>query len=569
MVQMNYIDMQRRFGVGIDTGGTYTDVVIVDLQTLKVLGHAKSPTAHHHLSQSITAALSSCLKATGIQPGRLDLVSMSTTLATNAVVEDKGAEVALIVIGHSRLMSLPVVTVKYIEGGHKLNGEEEARLDLEALVDSIGSVMGVVDAYAVCSAMSIVNPTHELMAVEAIRQIDPTPVFCSHRASSRCGMEERAATAVLNARLMPLLQAFLQEVQTSIAGLGIDANLLIVRGDAVATPLVEARAMAASTVASGPAASAFYGSRFSPVQDALVVDVGGTTTDITIIRDGRPQVNEDGSVIGRWQTHIEAVETYTCGIGGDSFVRLDQGKLKVGPSRVTPLCMASELAQLEDWLKAGSEPKCVVLRGDFSEHLIARHQILRFLAEHGPATPTELADVLHFSPIQTEVWLRELVRSQLILEMAFTPTDALNSLGMLQLGDVNASKQGAGILAQKAGADVSTFCWNVLETTFHKIEDAIVYHVVRREVGLSLTEFLAHRRESSLLMIRPGLNVPIVGLGAAAEHLLPSVAESLGCELYLPEHHAVGNALGALLIGVESRELAPKYPQNQLSGEET
>ena len=143
-----------------------------------------------------------------------------------------------------------------------------------------------------------------------------------------------------------------------------------------------------------------------------------------------------------------------------------------------------------------------------------------------------------------------------IVEMGFTPTDALNALGMLDLGDVEASRRGAAVLAQRCGTDVDRFCRNVLEATFQKIEDAILTHVIRREIGLSLTDFLAHRRESSILKIQPGLNVPIVGLGAAAGLLLPPVAQSLGCDLHLPDHHEVGSALGALLIGSEARSLA-------------
>ncbi len=121
------------------------------------------------------------------------------------MVEDKGARVGLFIIGFAKPFDLPVFSVKHIEGGRDHMGKEEKPLDVEALLDGVIDFKEQVEAYAVSSAMSIVNPAHELVAAKAIGLTDPKPVFCSHQISDRAGVRERAAAAVLNASLMPVI----------------------------------------------------------------------------------------------------------------------------------------------------------------------------------------------------------------------------------------------------------------------------------------------------------------------------------------------------------------------------
>src|SRR5690606_20786013 len=128
-------------------------------------------------------------------------------------------------------------------------------------------------------------------------------------------------TACLNAQLLPVMRDFLDGMRRALDALGIAGEVLVVRGDARAMRMEEALRQAASTVASGPAATALFGAHQSQEQDALIVDVGGTTTDITIIRSGSPVIDPQGMTIGKWETHVEAVEMFTVGVGGDSFVR--------------------------------------------------------------------------------------------------------------------------------------------------------------------------------------------------------------------------------------------------------
>jgi hypothetical protein len=241
--------------IGIDTGGTFTDAAVLDIATHRVVRTAKSPTTHHDLGLGIDAVLRHVLAGGEVDVSAVKLVALSTTLATNAVVEDRGARVGLFMIGPTTYSDLPVTAVHYVKGGHKWSGEEEDPLDIEAIIEGVESFRGEVDAYALCAVLSVVSPTHELVASKAIEFADPKPVFCSHRVSSRFGMRERAATAVLCARLLPVMREFLAGVAVSLRSHGLGVEVRIVRGDGSVMPLAGAEEWAAFTVASGPAAS--------------------------------------------------------------------------------------------------------------------------------------------------------------------------------------------------------------------------------------------------------------------------------------------------------------------------
>jgi N-methylhydantoinase A/oxoprolinase/acetone carboxylase beta subunit len=135
---------------------------------------------------------------------------------------------------------------------------------MERLVDLVAEFKGQVDAYAVCSEMSIVNPVHEQVAAKAIGLMDSKPVFCSHRVSIKPGLKERCATAVLHARLMPVIGDFIDHTRRQLQVRGLTAKVLMVRGDASALPIDGVEHEAAATVASGPAASVFYVHRRHP-----------------------------------------------------------------------------------------------------------------------------------------------------------------------------------------------------------------------------------------------------------------------------------------------------------------
>ena len=283
----------KKYIIGIDTGGTFTDAVLLDKSSGKVIEIAKTPTTHHQLSVGIAHALGDILKRAEIPSGAIDTVAISSTLATNAVVENKGARVAVLVIGYVKHFRLPVQNVLFLKGGHSITGAEEEPLDLDYLVSLLGNLKDEVEAFGVCSSMSFKNPAHELVAEKAIEMIAPKPVFCSHRISQQAGMQERAATAALHAKLMPLMQEFIDGVQEAMRTHTVSCPMVIIGGNAQSIDSHRAVQQAGTTVASGPACTTLFGARQN-IADALIIDVGGTTTDITMIKKGTPLFSTEG-----------------------------------------------------------------------------------------------------------------------------------------------------------------------------------------------------------------------------------------------------------------------------------
>lgn len=535
--------------VGLDTGGTFTDAVLVEMNGGRLVKAAKHPTTHHRLGLGISRALEAV--TADVAPERIRRMAFSTTLATNSVVEGRGADVGLLVIGDVKPFDLPVVSIRYVNGGHDHLGKEAHPLDLETLTDAISELAGHVDAYAVAAAMSMENPTHEQVAARAIELTDPRPVFSSHEVAGRAGLKERAATAVLHARLFPIISGFVEELRDLIRRIGFSPEMRMIRGDARAVDLGEVVPRAAATAASGPAATAFFGARSAAARQALVVDVGGTTTDITLIENGNPILSSEGSWIGPWQTHIDAVEMDTVGIGGDSLAVLDRsGAFRIGPQRVTPLAMAPECPDPGGWIGLEARARCVSLLDDGPEE--ADSPILSALRRNGALPAAELMERFHLSEFGVERELERLARRRLLRVSGFTPTDALHVLGELELGNPEPSRAAAKAMGALRSQTPEAFCEDVLEQTRVRLRRAILNVAFRRRMGKELDACFPERGNDDILSVSFALKLPIVGLGAAARLLLPEVAEELETQIIFPPHYEVGNALGAVWIALEA-----------------
>ncbi len=540
----------KKYIIGIDTGGTYTDAILLENQSGKVLNKTKVPTTHFDLALGTGEALTKLLEKGGIAPDDISSVCISSTLATNSVVENKGARVAVIVIGYVRHFELPVKAVVFVKGGHTIDGKEEEPLDIEYLISLVGGLKNEVDAYAVCSAMSMKNPTHELVTEKAIAMLDPKPVFCSHRISKLTGMHERAATAGLHAKLMPVMGDFIAGVEKALTSLHLNCPVLVIGGNGLALDTERAVAEAGMTVASGPACTAHFGA-IQTHKDALVIDVGGTTTDIAIVENGRPLLAADGCRIGLWKTHVEAVDMHTAGIGGDSHVHIgERGELSIGPNRVTPLAMASNVDfPPADWLGVDTKSRLIVLRPE-TMHLVPNSELTTLLRELGQLTPATIRQRIGLGGIPLDVELEHLTRKQLIYECGFTPTDALHVLGEIDLGDRDAAVAGAKILGQAIGLSGSDFAQLVLGRTEELIENMIIDYVIQRSWQNSLAGFISSRKNHPVLGVEFSIKIPLIGIGAASRHLLPKVAERLRTTVTFPENCEVGNAVGAAMIGL-------------------
>ncbi|HSG57352.1 MAG TPA: hydantoinase/oxoprolinase family protein, partial [Paracoccaceae bacterium] len=336
--------------LGVDTGGTYTDAVLVE-DDARVIASAKALTTKGDLSVGIGNAVDAVLRDAGLAGEVIAMVSLSTTLATNALVEGQGRRIALVFIGFSErdigrqgleetLRGDPVIV---LAGGHSHSGAEAAPLDLEGLRAGLAEHGGHVSGFAVAGQFATRNPAHEVAARDMIREVTHKPVSCSHELSAKLGGPKRAMTAVLNARLIGMIDHLISASEDLIRSRGINAPLMVVRGDGALISAEQARERPIETILSGPAAS-IVGARWLTGEDnALVSDIGGTTTDVALLRDGKPLIDPDGAKVGQYRTMVEAVAMRTAGLGGDSEVHLAQeglaGRLTLGPRRVLPISL--------------------------------------------------------------------------------------------------------------------------------------------------------------------------------------------------------------------------------------
>ena len=337
--------------LGVDTGGTYTDAVILDEAANRVLGKAKALTSRHDLAVGIGQAVDAAIAAAGVAASDVALVSLSTTLATNALVEGQGARVALVFIGFDAgdlargglteaLKGDPVILA---DGGHTHAGTEAAPLDLSTLDQQIRELGDQVSGFAVAARFATRNPAHEVAARELIRRLTGRPVTCSHELSANLNGPKRALTAVLNARLIGMIDRLVAACERHLVAVGIDAPLMVVRGDGALISAAMVRERPIETILSGPAASIVGARWLTGASDALVSDIGGTTTDVALLRGGLPEIDPEGARVGGFRTMVEAVAMRTTGLGGDSEVHLVTegltGGLRLGPRRLMPVSL--------------------------------------------------------------------------------------------------------------------------------------------------------------------------------------------------------------------------------------
>ena len=332
------------------------------------LAKAKALTTRHDLAVGISGAVDAVLEKAGVDPAAIKLVSMSTTLATNALVEGQGGRVALVMIGFSEadlardglkaaLGSDPVVFCPAATMSTAM-----PPLDLAGLEAALPELGASVSGFAVCAYFATRNPAHEIAARDLIREKTGLPVTASHELSAKLGGPRRALTTLLNARLISMIDRLVAATEGFLEARNIAAPLMVVRGDGALVSAAFARARPIETILSGPAASLVGARHMTGLDNAVVSDIGGTTTDVAVLDKGRPRLDPEGATVGGFRTMVEAVAMRTFGLGGDSEVALEDGGLSprilLGPRRLVPLALAGMVhgeavtAELERQLRA-------------------------------------------------------------------------------------------------------------------------------------------------------------------------------------------------------------------------
>ncbi len=577
-----------KLAIGIDAGGTYTDAVLVDHERGAVLAAAKALTTRHDLTIGIGEALQAVLAQA---EGEIQLVSLSTTLATNAIVEGRGAPVCVLLIGYEQALQNGVNIPKLlgterfalIPGGHTMDGEERAPLDLAAARSAILDHAPHVRAWAVSGYFATRNPAHELAVQQMARELTGLPCTCGHELTQQLDALRRATTVALNASLIPLLQDLIGSVRQAMAAAGIGAPLMLVKGDGSLMEAEMAARRPIETILSGPAASVIGACYLSGSPDIVAADMGGTTTDIALVEDGHPRLHAQGAQVGPWRTMVQAIELRTVGLGGDSYVGLASGSLCIGPQRALPLCLLAhqypEVAKtLATWAHGPSatEPvEFLVLQRDAlpadGEHPPFEAQLFSALRQ-GPLSLPDVRAMVCYPSLYAR-YLTRLEREGLIIRAALTPTDAAHVLGHYVVWDRAAAEHGASIMAQILGITPETLAQRILEQTSARIAEEIVHTLWERESNGADVPLppealarLVRTNGGGRLHFRPHLAPLLVGMGAPAGTYFPQVAALLDAQLSVPSHADVANALGAVVGSVVAKVEALVLPQEQDQG---
>lgn len=566
--------------LGIDTGGTYTDAVLFS-ETRGVVAKAKALTSHDDLATGIAAAADAVIAQSGIEAASIALVSLSTTLATNALVEGRGGQVALVAIGFEPadleraglLEALSGAPVYRLPGGHDVHGKPRT-LDLSALQAALPTLAEEAEAIAVAGYFAVRNPEHEIAVRALIREATSLPVTCSHELSSKLGGPKRALTTLLNARLIGMIDRLISASTAFLAARGITAPLMVVRGDGALISASEARLRPIETILSGPAASLVGARHLTGLDRAIVADIGGTTTDIAILEDGRPRLDPEGALVGGFRTMVEAVAMQTHGLGGDSDVSILRDGIAagilLGPRRVVPLSLAA-LSDGSDLVSALKRQLANDRPGRLDGRFAARTAMTppRHLPDRDRSL---LARFGHdFRPLDTVLVsasersaLDRLASQGLVRISAFTPTDAMHVLGRLSLWNSQAARLGGALLARQRdgrgdtlAADEAALAERVIATlteiSAHKVLEAGLSEDAARGFGPAFdparTEAVrrALARPTSIVGFRLSLDRPLVGLGASAATYYPGIGALLGAEIVVPDHADVANAIGAVV----------------------
>jgi N-methylhydantoinase A/oxoprolinase/acetone carboxylase beta subunit len=582
-----------RFLLGIDTGGTYTDAVIFDEETSVVVAKAKAPTTHDDLSVGIVGAIDRVLTESGVAPERIDVVSLSTTLATNALVEGKGRAVCSVIIGFEAEVldraGLPEAMGKdpvlLLDGGHDSHGYQIAPLDLDALGAALGAIADHVDAFAVTSQFSVRNPAHELTVAAFLREKTGRPVTMSHHLSAQLNGPKRAVTAVLNARLIAIVEDLVDTTEQALRSRGVIAPLMVVRGDGSLVSAAFVRERPIETILSGPAASLVGAAHLTSLRDGVISDIGGTTTDIAVVRSGLPLVSQDGSTVGGHKTMVTAVAMDTHGLGGDSEVKHDDRAagphLIIGPRRVVPLCVLArtESALVTAMLTAQlasetpDEFDGVMLLPSPRRHRAAvLDSTEQSLIDSLGQQPTVARDVLNTSMKRRA--LARLVGRGLIQLSSFTPTDASHGLGLQHTDNAEVALLAASLFARRKdrlgnqiATDAAGAATLTIDTLVRRSAEAVLAAALQRD-GLPASSVAtpivqaALNDAGSLVQLGVRLSVPLVGLGASAATYYPRVGALLHSDVIVPEHADVANAIGAVVGRVRiARETLISAPQ--------
>ena len=567
--------------LGIDTGGTFTDAVVVDMDDMSVLASSKSLTTKGDLTRCIGTVLDN-LPRDVLE--RAEQAALSTTLATNACVEGKGGRAKLIIVGTTEEVlrrvdaqgkfGIPYSDVLTTEFKGSYDGVDVEIPDWEALYEKNPRFFEEADSFGIASLYALNNgAVVERSGAEFLREKFGKLVVEATTVAAEPNVIGRGATALLNARLVPVIEDFLDAINAVFTARGLSIPVSIVRSDGTLMSEELARVRPVETILSGPAASVTGAQALAKCSESLIVDIGGTTSDIAIVHENRPN-RTDGIQIGPWKTQVAGVQIDTIALGGDTVVRYTKSsRIELGTRRVTPLCIAADRwPEIIPALESYYAKTCAdfnslyellyLMRdpGDLDRYTRQEREFLALLREGPISLSDHRMDIMGLKTDRLE-------SEGIVMRCGMTPTDAMHIKGDFDSFNVEASRLGARCILKSYRGEVISETDEAVEELADEIYDLARFRLYNQMVRAFAQDRYwpagtieldgqmqtivnrswaeRHAEKHAPFNINIESEATLVGVGAPTHVFLNEVAETLHAPMIVPEHAGVANAVGA------------------------
>lgn len=498
----------RGIRVGIDVGGTHTKAVAIDNTTHEIIGKSSVMTTHDApmgVSEGVVEAFKNCLTANNIDPNDVIFIAHSTTQATNALLEGDVAEVGVLGIGkgglegmlaskQSRIPDIDLGTGRTIKMHHRYIKTRD--FTPENVEKVIGELKDEGAQVIVASKAFGVDDLTEEQQVQKIAEKNNMPVSVASEISKLYGLTRRTRTAAINASILPKMLDTAESTERSVRSTGIQVPLMIMRGDGGVMNISEMKKRPVLTMLSGPAASVMGALMYLRASNGVYFEVGGTSTNIGVIKNGRPAV--DYSIVGNHPTYINSLDVRVLGVAGGSMVRASKsGIVDVGPRSAHIAGMPYSVYTPEEEIVDPQLEFFCPKKGDPEDYVAIR-------LKNGK-------------------------------RITITNSCAANVLGIVRpedysYGNVNSARKAMQPLASYMNMTVEQVAEGILAKSFEKIKPVIE----------TLAEKYKLERDQ----------ISLVGVGGGAAALLPYSAKQMNLDYSIPENAEVISSIGVALAMV-------------------
>ncbi|CCV63956.1 putative N-methylhydaintoinase A [Alteracholeplasma palmae J233] len=504
--------MGRTVRMGIDVGGTHTKAVAIDNETHQVIGKSSVKTTHDHKSgvaAGVVESFMNCLKENKIDPQDVVFVAHSTTQATNALIEGDVAKVGVLGIAkggieaffakkQTNMHEIDLGSGKKIEIINRFVKTKKAlknpeKFGFEKAVDELKNEGAEV--IVASQAFGVDGVNYEKKVAEIAEKVGLFPTMASD-ITKLYGLTRRTRTAVINGSILPKMLDTANSTEQSVRAANVHVPLMIMRGDGGVMEIAEMKKRPVLTMLSGPAASVMGSLMYLRASNGVYFEVGGTTTNIGVIKNGRPAI--DYSQVGKHRTYISSLDVKILGCAGGSMVRANkEGVIDVGPR-------SAHIAGL-----------------DYSVY----------------TKPSEIVNpkVEFFSPKPGDPSDYVAVRLENGKRVTITNSCAANVLGLVtkehfSYGEVESARKAIGALAEYCNTTVEDIATQIMERAYAKIEPVI----------LGLAEKYKLEKDQ----------ITLVGVGGGAASLIIYFANKMGLNYSIPENAEVISSIGVALAMV-------------------